>query len=201
MFDVPPYNASLIFRHNVNDEAVFDIFSTLLLCFLLGDLTLIPTIQRLSRWWISEYHLFEILRSLEPSGFSDVNNFDKYAADFEGMGDWNPFNMTNGPGFGHQFSIHVDDDHLQEVCSTSNLSLPMCVGDQTHLVVHSVTGLSDLAVADTNIGALEETLPTSSKTISTLCSQESSKCAKPAGKVVQIDSLERLVRIVKQEHC
>lgn len=57
--------------------------------------------------------------ALEASAVADSV---AYASDVEGEGDWDLSDLTGGPAFGHTTSIHVDYDHLWEVCSAASLS-------------------------------------------------------------------------------
>lgn len=68
--------------------------------------------------------------------------------------------LTCGRDLGHRVSILVDFDHLQEVCSSSNICLPNSVVDLICLPVRSVPGLSDRPIVDTRICSLEGTLNT-----------------------------------------
>lgn len=63
-------------------------------------------------WWLSEYHLTEVLDSKGPMEVPAVVNFDSYAVDIEGEGDWDPLDLTGGPNLCHPSSIPVDYDQL-----------------------------------------------------------------------------------------
>lgn len=68
--------------------------------------------------------------------------------------------MTGGLDLGYRGSIRVDYEQLQEVCWTTNLSLPTSVVNLIHLEVLFFLALSDCALVNTRIGAREATLET-----------------------------------------
>lgn len=57
--------------------------------------------------------------------------------------------------------MHIDYDHLRQVCSTADLSLPTRIVDSIGLGVGSVRSFSDALVVDARAGAHEATLKSS----------------------------------------
>lgn len=92
--------------------------------FVPGNVTGLPTIQMLVRWWLYDHNISEVPGSLELSEAPDVGDFDAYAAYVERKGDWDIYELTGGPGLGHHISICDDYEQLREGRSTASLSVP-----------------------------------------------------------------------------
>lgn len=152
-------------------------------------LTPLPTVQACVRCWMSEYHSSKVPGSEGMSYVPEACDFDSYADDMEGEGDWD-FPNSTGSGMGHCASTVVDYDHLLKVCSTVSPShLKFSVNDIC-LTLGCVPAVPDHPADDTRLCALEATSKTSSFGTISLESQIASKDAEILLNVAKADAVE-----------